>query len=163
MHTGVASASSPNNDHKLPDSHGNPGSKPDTKPVTGGDTKLESIPDTNAPPHFNGGAPFIQSRPMIVNGEPVDGSDYPWMVSLRAVFPGYIFNVVDASRCEWIRNNDNTYGEEYVGYVYSAEECVELVHDYCPWANVANVYEGVFDPSGSRCDHDGGALFGGFQ
>lgn len=46
--------------------------------------------------------------------------------------------------CEWIRNNENTDGEQYAGEVSSMEECVELVQTICEWANIANVHEDVF-------------------
>ena len=49
----------------------------------------------------------------------------------------------DSSECEWIRNNANTDGEEFVGYVTSLDQCVEMVQQNCSWASVANVHEGV--------------------
>jgi len=50
----------------------------------------------------------------------------------------------DEFECDWIQNNANIHGEEWVGWAFTAEECVELVRDYCPWANIANVHRDVF-------------------
>ena len=53
--------------------------------------------------------------------------------------------------CEWIRNNWNTDGEEYVGHVSSLEDCVELVQDMCEWATIANVHENAADGYNASC------------
>ena len=89
----------------------------------------------------------IGMRPMMVNGEPVSGSDFPWMASLRAVYPDYIFSIFEESQiseCTWIPSSSNLEDEEFAGFVSSEEECVHLVRDYCPDADIANVHKTAF-------------------
>jgi hypothetical protein len=43
------------------------------------------------------------------------------------------------SGCRWVENNLNVAGEAYVGEVASEEDCIELVRDLCPSANIANM------------------------
>ena len=52
---------------------------------------------------------------------------------------------------EIFRNNENTDGEQYIGHVTSAEECIQLVQANCDWANIANVHEDVFANDSADC------------
>jgi len=69
--------------------------------------------------------------------------------------------------CNWVRNNANTDGEQFVGYVTSTDECVELVQEYCDWANIANVHENAahgayadcWCQSGNDQTHDGSEVY----
>jgi len=45
--------------------------------------------------------------------------------------------------CDWIRNNENTDGELYVGEADSYEECIDMVRAQCPWATIANLGGGA--------------------
>ena len=77
------------------------------------------------------------------------------------------YNATDDVECEWISNNWNTDGEQYVGNVSSLEECVDLVQANCSWANIANVHESVVNGSDADCycqhgsndTHDGNSSY----
>ena len=53
-----------------------------------------------------------------------------------------ILNIVWANtqyECDWVRNNENSSGETYVGDVESRDECIDMVREACPDATIANV------------------------
>lgn len=55
---------------------------------------------------------------------------------------------------EWIRNNHHTNNERFIGYASSKDECVDLVENNCPNANIANLAE--FPGTDCWCQyHDG--------
>ena len=58
-------------------------------------------------------------------------------------------------QCDWIKNNYNSFGEEYAGTVDSLDECVDLVQANCPWANIANADSNVAygQEGGCWCQH----------
>merc|ERR1719295_394380 len=87
------------------------------------------------------GMSSVGVKPLIVNGEPVDGSDYPWMVSFRKVYPRYI----DETKCNWIPSSSNVNGKEFIGWTMSREECVPMVREHCPSADIVSVH---FEESG---------------
>lgn len=94
--------------------------------------------------------PTIKRSPMILNGEPVEGSDYPWKVSLRAEYPDYEVQA-NSSNCSWIRNSFNWFNSEYAGYASSPEDCIQMVHEYCPSATMASIHEDAFEGESSFC------------
>jgi len=96
------------------------------------------------------GEPPVAVNAMAVNGEPVEGSEFRWMVSLRAEFPDHDVQI-SSSNCSWIRNNGNVEGEDFVGFASSPDDCIQMVREYCPWANIANIHEDAFNGSTSQC------------
>ena len=52
---------------------------------------------------------------------------------------------------EIFQSNANTDGEQLIGTVTSAEECIELVQANCEWANIANVHENVLKNESADC------------
>ena len=54
--------------------------------------------------------------------------------------------------CKEIFQNDaNKDGEQFVGIVTSADQCIQLVQANCDWANIANVHADVGDSEAAGC------------